>query len=79
MVNLAMNRKGETGHVPFRSGRFYCVGNEWYFAVRRDNDHGPFASRTLAKEALTNFINDQLNFEKLLESNKDGINLQSNY
>lgn len=79
MTNYFMNRKGESGRVPFRSGRFYSVGNEWFFAVRRGIDQGPYESREKAREALVDFINDQLAFEKHLEKNKTGLTLQGSY
>lgn len=74
-----MNRKGESGTVPFRSGRFYSVGSEWFFAVRRGIDQGPYESKETAKKALVNFINDQLAFENHLEKNKTGFALQNSY
>jgi hypothetical protein len=77
MTNFYMNRKGESGTVPFRSGRFYSVGTEWYFAVRRGVDQGPYDSKESAKKALVDYINDQLNFEKHLEETKGGMSLQS--
>lgn len=76
MNNFLLNRKDETGVVPFRSGRFYCVGNEWYFAVRRGVDQGPFASKQAARASLTNYISDQLSFEKHLEDNSGSFTLQ---
>ena len=79
MTNYFMNRKGESGSVPFRSGRFYSVGSEWYFAVRRGIDQGPYDSKEKAREALVNFINDQLAFENLLEKNRTGLALQDGY
>lgn len=79
MTNLFMNRKGESGGVPFRSGRFYNVGDEWFFAIRRGEDKGPYKTKQSAKDALVNFINDQLAFEKHLEKNKGGFRLQNNY
>jgi hypothetical protein len=77
MDNFFMNRKGETGNIPFRSGRFYSVGNEWYFAVRRGMDQGPYNSRQEARTALAEFINDQLSFENHLEEDKKDLRLQN--
>lgn len=79
MTNYFMNRKGEAGTVPFRSGRFYSVGSEWFFAIRRGVDQGPYKSKEKAREALVNFINDQLAFEKHLEKNSSGFSLQNSY
>ena len=52
MTNFFLNRRGESGSVPFRSGRFYSVGTEWYFAVRRGADQGPYDNKDQAKDAL---------------------------
>ena len=79
MTNYFLNRSDESGAVPFRSGRFYSVGTDWFFAVRRGVDQGPYESKETAKDALVNFINDQLAFEKHLEKNKVGLTLQNSY
>ena len=79
MTNFFLNRRGESGSVPFRSGRFYSVGTEWYFAVRRGADQGPYDNKDQAKDALVTFINDQLAFEKHLEKNKVGLTIQNGY
>mgnify|MGYP001812658466 CR=1 FL=1 len=31
---MGPNRMGEDGPVPFRTGRFFNVGAQWYFATR---------------------------------------------
>jgi len=49
-------RLGEEGHIPFRSGRFFCVGNEWYFTAREGFDSGPFASRERVEIGLRRFL-----------------------
>lgn len=49
-------RQGESGSIPFRSGRFFCVDTAWYFACREGLDHGPFASKTEAETALQDFL-----------------------
>jgi len=49
-------RAGEQGSVPFRSNRFFCVGNKWYFTTREGFDSGPFASRERAEEGLRRFL-----------------------
>lgn len=79
MTNFFLNRKDESGSVPFRSGRFYSVGADWFFAVRRGVDQGPYDSKDKAKDALVNFINDQLAFERHLEKNKVGLALQNSH
>jgi len=35
-------RRGEDGSAPFRSGRIFSVGNNWYFTTREGEDHGRF-------------------------------------
>jgi len=61
------NRYGEQGTVQFRSGRFYCIDNEWWFAIRRGPDQGPYPSRAAARQSLIDFLNDQFAFEKYLQ------------
>lgn len=60
------NRHGETGAVQFRSERFYKISDEWWFAIRRGPDQGPYPTRTAARKALIKFINDQIEFERQL-------------
>lgn len=52
------NRKGETGPVPFRSGRLFSVGDKWFFATREGPDRGPFDSREDAEAELRLFLRD---------------------
>jgi len=49
-------RSGEEGRTPFRSNRFFCVGNRWYFTTREGFDSGPFASRERAETGLKRFL-----------------------
>jgi hypothetical protein len=49
-------RAGEQGPAPFRSNRFFCVGNKWYFTTREGFDSGPFASRARAEQGLRRFL-----------------------
>ena len=63
-------RHGEQGAVPFRTGRFYCVGNEWWYAIRRGPDQGPYPTKAAAKQSLIEFLNDQFQFEKHLQQEK---------
>jgi hypothetical protein len=50
------HRQGESGTIPFRTGRFFNVGANWYFATREAIDQGPFRSRNEAEGALTKYI-----------------------
>ncbi|HLV76885.1 MAG TPA: DUF6316 family protein [Marinobacter sp.] len=49
-------RTGEQGPAPFRSSRFFCVGNKWYFTTREGFDSGPFATRERAEIGLKRFL-----------------------
>jgi len=53
---MIMHRKGETGAVPFRSGRFFNIDNNWYFACREGRDRGPFENRDQAHAALRDYL-----------------------
>lgn len=62
------NRYGEAGSIPFRTGRFYSFDGKWWFAIRRGPDQGPYVTKPAAKQALIEFLNDQFEFEKFLQS-----------
>lgn len=70
MNNYNPNRMNESGSVPFRSDRIFCIGEEWFFAIRRGPDQGPYASREEAQQALTDFIKEQLALEKRLRAER---------
>jgi hypothetical protein len=55
-MHNTVNRLGESCPVPFRSGRFFNVGSQWYFACREGFDKGPFESRQRAERALQEHI-----------------------
>ncbi|KAA8982460.1 MULTISPECIES: DUF6316 family protein [Gammaproteobacteria] len=42
--------------IPFRSSRFFCVGNRWYFTTREGFDSGPYATRERAEVGLRRFL-----------------------
>ena len=67
---LTRNRHNEAGSVPYRTGRFYSVEGEWWFAIRRGPDQGPYMSKPQAKLGLIEFLNDQFAFEKFLNQNR---------
>ncbi len=52
------HRSGESGNIPFRSERFFQVGNDWYFTARGGEDRGPFETRDDAKAELQLFMRD---------------------
>ena len=64
------NRYGEQGAIPFRSGRYYSIDSEWWFAIRRGPDQGPYVTKSAAKQGLIEHINDQLTFEKQLQTER---------
>ena len=61
-----VRRYGEARTIPFRTGRFYSVDNDWWFAIRRGPTQGPYQTKSTAKQALIEFLNDQFAFEKIL-------------
>lgn len=69
------SRHGEQGAVPFRTGRFYCVENEWWYAIRRGPDQGPYPTKAAAKQSLIEFLNDQFTFEKQLQQDRILLNV----
>lgn len=46
----------ENTSIPFRSSRFFCVGNRWYFTTREGFDSGPYATRERAEIGLKRFL-----------------------
>ena len=61
---MEKHRQGEVGAVPFRTGRFFNVGANWYFATREAIDQGPFSSRKEAEVALTKYIDQCRSVER---------------
>ena len=55
-MDMLERRIGENGDVPFRSDRFFCAGNKWYFSTREGFDSGPYANKERAKTSLDRFI-----------------------
>ncbi|VAW98620.1 hypothetical protein MNBD_GAMMA22-1588 [hydrothermal vent metagenome] len=52
------NRSGESENIPFRTGRFYNVGSNWYFSSREQADLGPFLTKEAATQALLVYLQD---------------------
>ncbi len=65
------NRHTEKGAIPFRSGRYYSIGNEWWFAIRRGPDQGPYVTKAAAKQGLIEYLNDQFEFERHLHRDRE--------
>jgi hypothetical protein len=57
-----MNRRGEDGASPFRTGRFFSIGHVWYVATRDDRDLGPFPTRERARSGLAHYLAGQAVF-----------------
>ena len=66
---MSQNRQGETGSIPFRSGRIFNVGMQWYFATREGIDHGPFSDKTDAEAELTLFVRDRRTEDQRISTN----------
>lgn len=62
------NRSAETGPVPYRTGRYFCVDSKWYFSTREGLDHGPFAKKEMAIDACKMYIGVCLQVEKRHEA-----------
>lgn len=53
---MPAKRQGEKDNIPFRSGRFYSVGSEWYATTREGRELGPFRSREDVKMAVAAYV-----------------------
>ncbi len=65
---MIMHRKGENGAVPFRSGRFFNIDTDWYFACREGQNLGPFRNRSEAADALKRYLAKNTGKEDIIES-----------
>ncbi len=54
-VNRLRHRKGESGEIPYRSGRFFSADGSWYFSTREGNNVGPFETLQLARAGLVEY------------------------
>lgn len=64
MMTLHRFNETEDKLLPERSERFYQIGNDWYFAVRKGADQGPYPGKDEARAALRTYIIEQLAEEK---------------
>ena len=55
---MKANRQGETDSLHFRSGRLFCVDNDWYYSTREGADIGPFPTKADAEVALASFLKE---------------------
>ena len=63
---MEQHRQSETGSIPFRTGRFFNVGANWFFATRETIDQGPFPTRMEAEKALIKYIEKCRSVERTL-------------
>lgn len=49
-------RHNEHVSIPFRTDRFFSVGDKWYFSTREGFDSGPYANKERAQKSLDRFI-----------------------
>ena len=68
-ISELSKRQGEQGPIPFRSDRFFRVGDKWYFTTREGFDSGPYADKQRAKTGLSRF----LDIVKLLPPDKHAL------
>jgi len=61
---VPLHRFDEDNDIPNRSERFYQIDGEWFFAVRRGEDQGPYRSKEEARAALRTYIVEKLAEEK---------------
>lgn len=66
---MTQHREGETGAIPFRSGRIFNVGMQWYFATREGIDQGPFAERSDAEMELMLYVKSKISENEQMMSN----------
>ena len=65
---MNQHRQGESGSIPFRSGRIFNVGMQWYFTTREGIDRGPFEDRNDAEVELRLFVRDKVTENQRLMS-----------
>lgn len=64
------NRLNESIAAPFRNDRFYCIKDEWFFAIRRGGDQGPYPSKVAAQDALKKLIAEELRHERRVQAER---------
>ena len=72
---MILLRYGENrGAIPGRTrDRFYQAGKDWFFAIRRGIDQGPYRTRGEAQQALRQFIEGELRFESCLLNDRVSV------
>ena len=63
-------RMNEATVAPFRNDRFYSIQDQWYFAIRRGPDQGPYPTKAAAHEALRKFIEEELRLERRMQAER---------
>ncbi|NLO79782.1 MAG: hypothetical protein GX093_05680 [Xanthomonadaceae bacterium] len=61
-------RQNSTTDFPFRSGRFFYVNGEWYFASRESSGHGPYIDRAAAEAACRRYVEAKQRANRLRRS-----------
>ena len=61
-------RKGESGVIPFRTGRYFTVDSKWFFSTREGIDHGPYNTKYDAEINLEFFISNVMRVENSLKA-----------
>lgn len=51
-----VKRQGETGPIPFRTGRFFSQNGSWYFMTREGRAEGPYREKHEAERAVEMYI-----------------------
>ena len=51
-----IKRQGESGAIPFRTGRFFSQNGAWYFMTREGRTEGPYRERREAELAVDMYI-----------------------
>ncbi len=67
----------ESEQMPTRTERFYEINGEWFFAVRKGPDRGPFRSKEEARAALRTYIVERLAEEKRSRPRTSRFSLES--
>jgi hypothetical protein len=62
---MSTNRRGESGPVPFRRGRFYSIDHQWYATTREGDELGPYASDEDAQMGVAAYLVDYLSDEEV--------------
>jgi hypothetical protein len=51
-----IKRQGESGAIPYRTGRYFSQNGAWYFMTREGRTEGPYRERREAELAVDMYI-----------------------